>query len=168
MISTIASSIRLTQSHSRLPAGVRRSSARWPMPNAGEVPMPISSPSRRNVAMWDLRNCPSVVHCCPVGSTNCRSSSQIAHSVADRSAGAYCVPQVVQIQASFMAAPSSRTNGNTPSTDRRRDLIIHTVHFDVEWAHVAEIADIAIDFRVGGDLHEPRRIHLFPIVGNRF
>jgi hypothetical protein len=61
--------------------------------------MPISSPSRRNVAMCDFRNCARLVHCCPVGSTNCRSSSQIEQRAAGSSDGSYCVPQVVHIQA---------------------------------------------------------------------
>jgi len=85
--STIASSIRLTQSHSTLPCGVRSSNARWPIPNDGEVPMPINSASRRNVAMCDFRNCARLVHCCPVGGTNCRSSSQIEQRAAGCSAG---------------------------------------------------------------------------------
>jgi hypothetical protein len=91
------------------------SKACWPMPKAGEVPMPISSPSRRNVAMCDFRNCARLVHCWPVGSTNCRSSSQIEQRTAGCSAGAYCVPQVVQIQASFTtylgASPNTPLGG---------------------------------------------------------
>jgi len=38
--STVASSISVMQSHSTLPPGVRSSSARWPMANAGNVPIP--------------------------------------------------------------------------------------------------------------------------------
>src|SRR4029077_12083944 len=100
-MSTIASSIKLMQSHSTLPCGVRTSKARWQIPNDGDVPMPISSPSRRNVAMCDLRNCAKLVHCWPVGGTNCRSSSQIEQRAAGASDGSYCVPQVGQIQAWF-------------------------------------------------------------------
>jgi hypothetical protein len=62
-----------------------------------------SSPSRRNVAMCDLRNSAKLVHCWPVGSTNCRSSSQIEQRAAGSSDGSYCVPQVGQIQACFTA-----------------------------------------------------------------
>ena len=41
----VASSIRVMQSHSTLPAGVRTSSARWPIAKAGMVPMPNRSGS---------------------------------------------------------------------------------------------------------------------------
>jgi hypothetical protein len=39
------------------------------MPKAGDVPIPISSASRRNVAMWDIRNFAGVVQICPAGKT---------------------------------------------------------------------------------------------------
>jgi hypothetical protein len=92
---TVASSSRLMQSHSTLPCGVQTSSARWPMPNAGTVPMPSNPGScSRQALVWFCRNAAGVVQRWPPGGTYCRSSSQIRQPAGGRSAGGNWVPQV--------------------------------------------------------------------------
>jgi hypothetical protein len=47
-----ASSSRGTQSHSRLPSGVRTKSARWPMAKLGSTPTPHRSGSFSSIRVW--------------------------------------------------------------------------------------------------------------------
>ena len=58
---------------------VRRRKARWPMAKCGSMPSAdqprLLEPER---VRWVSRSLSSVVHCCPVALTYCRSSSQMA------------------------------------------------------------------------------------------
>src|SRR3954452_13681516 len=89
-----------TQSHSTLPAGVRTSRARCPIPNDGVTPRPTrpGSSSRTSLA-WSRASSGMVVHCWPSQPTYCRSSEQIGEPGGGCSVSAYCTPHVAQIQA---------------------------------------------------------------------
>ena len=68
------------QSHSTLPAGVRTSRARWPIPNSGVTPMPVRPGSSVRMSVrWSRPSSAMWVHRWPPGGTASRSSSQIGH-----------------------------------------------------------------------------------------
>jgi hypothetical protein len=109
IISMVARSISAMQSHSMLPCGVRRSWARWPMPNAGWVVIEIRPGSSSRMAfMQRLASVSSVVQLWPAGTTYCRSSSQIGHTAGGLSLGAYWVPQVLQMNAGIASVCHSQ------------------------------------------------------------
>ena len=99
-ISTVASSMKLMQSHRMLPRSVRSSRARWAMAKPGVVPMPVRPGScRRNALKWVRRRLASVVQDWPSGFTYCRSSWQMVQPEGGAALSGYCVPQVVQMKA---------------------------------------------------------------------
>jgi hypothetical protein len=59
---TVASSTRLMQSQRMPPDGVATWSARWPIANAGSVPIPTSPGASGSIRFrWVARSSPSVV-----------------------------------------------------------------------------------------------------------
>ena len=105
-ISNVASSMKLMQSHSTLPAPVRNSSARCPIAKAGVVPIPISPGScRRNALKCLGRIDCNVVQAWPSRFTYCRSSWHIRQPDGGVSLSGYCVPQVVQMNAGMRGLP---------------------------------------------------------------
>ena len=112
------------QSQSRLPAGVRTSSARWPMAKAGKVcTAKRSGASIRHALEWPTRSFSSVVQDWPPGGTNCRSSSQIGQRSGGAAASGYCIPQAVQ-RNSGHRAPCPRLRHQPlqrPEVHRARD-----------------------------------------------
>src|SRR5215470_3825901 len=100
---TVASSISEMQSHRMLPSGVHNSSARCPIANLGVVPMPIRPGSYwRNPLWWVIRSRANVVHDCPSGGMNWRSSWHTGHWAGGVSLGGYCVPQLEQMNAGIV------------------------------------------------------------------
>ena len=93
----VASSSRLTQSHSRLPSPCGTSSARWPIAKCGSVPIPVRPPSSRIVFARSAARSACVVHAWPEAGTYWRGSSQIGHRGGGPSVAANCVPQVTQM-----------------------------------------------------------------------
>jgi len=87
-ISTVASSMKLMQSHRMLPVPVRSSRARWPIAKAGMVPIPSSPGSYWRNALKCVRSIAgNVVQDWPSRFTYCRSSWQIVQLMGGVSPG---------------------------------------------------------------------------------
>ena len=103
------SSSREMQSHSTLPPGVRTSSARCPIANAGSTPTPVRpGSSSRSTTAWSRPSSAMVVQRWPPQPTYWRSSSQMGQAVGGWAVSGYCTPQVAQIQAGIGRSPFSR------------------------------------------------------------
>src|SRR6187399_2120780 len=90
------------------------------MAKCGSMPTPISPGSLYLIEFRPVtRSLSSVVHCCPVFLTYCRSSRQIVQALGGWSPSAYCVPQVVQMKFGMVTLPR-------PITGNERRLL----HFD--------------------------------------
>src|SRR5215210_4242724 len=92
-----ASSSSVMQSHIRFESPQGTISARWPIANAGSVPMPAIVPSSRSSFAWPAASSASVVHRWPAGGTYWRGSMQIGHSPGGPSESANWVPQATQM-----------------------------------------------------------------------
>src|SRR3954451_3783317 len=112
----VSSSSSVTQSQSRFRSPNGTSSARWPMPNFGSGPMPVSSRCGRTALLCSGRSSASVVHCCPLSGTYWRSSSQIGHAAGGASESGYWTPQATQM---YRSATGTRYR-REPEHRRRR------------------------------------------------
>lgn len=114
-----AASMKPGTSHSRLPAGVRTSRPRCPMPNDGRTPTPNRSGScSRTTTACPAASSSSVVHACPPGGRYCRSSAQIAQTAGGSPVSSCCTPQVAQTQ--YVMPETLGARGTGPRSDHGR------------------------------------------------
>src|SRR5918998_11782 len=107
---TVSSSIRLTQSHSRLLSPYGTSSARWPIAKCGSVPTPVSPPSSRTAFAWSAASSVRVVQRWPAGGTYWRGSSQTGQAEGGSAVSGNWVPQATQIGSVIGAAYGASGN----------------------------------------------------------